>query len=115
MTSTKRSNPALWKISIAARTTAASQIKIIVDNYAKLSRKDAVSYPPLVAVRLQQKIQDVTLSLYIRNRSVAGFSSFIADYLATDRDRSKFTYRVVDVCLFIATKDSLRFSHRVGL
>lgn len=107
MASDKRANPALWRIAVAPDLTVAAQIEAIVESYGRLTRKDAANYPPLLPVSLRQRISGVVLNLYIRNRAVSGFYPFVADYLVTDSDRGKFTYRVVDACLFIATQDSL--------
>lgn len=106
MTTAKRPSPALWKISVTARDPAA-QIRNILDTYAELTRRDAASYPPLISVELRQTLPRTTLNLYIRNRQVAGFWPFIADYLQSDSDRTLFTYRVVDTCLFITLDQNL--------
>lgn len=107
-TSRKRPNPALWRI--VQHGTGGSpkrQIRSILQTYRKLTRADAFTHPPLRQVALQQALPDVRLDLYVRHRSVPGWSDFVEPYLSSPRDVSLFSYTAVDTCLFLTVNGSL--------
>ena len=103
----KRSNNAIWKISIPEETTPEQRITQIVNQYGALVSSEPSKYKPLLPVALRQDFEGIKLKLYMRARYSPGFLPFVNGYLESDGDGDKFSFTSKDVCLFIATARSL--------
>jgi uncharacterized protein (TIGR04141 family) len=98
--SQKRSSTALWKVApVEGGGSPRRQLSAIRETYAELSRRNPRRYPPIVPVGLRQRLDGVRLDLYVRNRSVAGWSDFIEPYLKNVDDIRMFPYRAVETAL----------------
>ncbi|WP_370942383.1 DUF6119 family protein [Amycolatopsis sp. cg5] len=103
----KRSNSAIWKISLPDDTKPQQQAKFIIDRYRTLSTVDPTKHKPLREIALLQSFGDVEMSLYVRSRMSLGFLPFVQAYLAEPDDQKYFRSSSKDALLFIATSGSL--------
>jgi uncharacterized protein (TIGR04141 family) len=105
--SSKRSNNAIWKITLPDEVTPEQRIGQIKNAYNALVSSEPSKYKPLSSIAIQQNFEGITLELYVRSRHSQGFLPFVNGYLQSDEDSGKFSFTSKDVCLFIATGRSL--------
>ncbi|MFI6308371.1 DUF6119 family protein [Amycolatopsis thailandensis] len=103
----KRSNNAIWKITVDEDETPQEAIDQILTRYTELHKGNPKQYRKLESIGIEQPFASVELQLWTRNAWSQGILPFLKTYLASEEDEERFFRNSLDVCLFIATKQSL--------
>lgn len=108
----KRPNSGLWKIAREDDEDPPAARRRVIAHYKAMMKVDRASNPPLHMIDLIDQFDDpaldnATLDLYIRIRQGLSVWPFVSAYVANESQKNRFNSRSVDMCLFIATDDSL--------
>jgi len=101
----KRSNNAIWKLTVSDGVKPAARLKGVLKAYARRVAKEGL--PELSPVPVSQLMDGYQLDLYVRPTFGEGLLPFVRGYLRDPEDGDKFYVRGADACLFMASETSL--------
>lgn len=101
----KRSNNAIWKLTVPDGVKPAARLKGVLEAYARRVAKEELQ--ELSSVPLNQLLEGFRLDLYVRPSFSEGLLPFVRGYLHNADDGQSFRIKGADACLFVASETSL--------
>ncbi|GAA1657321.1 hypothetical protein GCM10009765_03550 [Fodinicola feengrottensis] len=100
----KRSNIAIWRLTMPEDVSPSERIDEVVSIYGQLVEDEPFKHQPLRKVEIVQDFDSVSIALYVRRKNNVGLLPFIQGHLSVPDDVKLFRSESADACLFIATK-----------